>query len=328
MKSSRPFRSEIQPAKYARNRWATTAIAVLAGTVGLVSIHSIGGEPPLKKKNADTQWSTSRNVAAIQARPTDQLLLMRDFARLLPGRSGQGSIWTTSEVVSTDRGTNGATTDLSSGPQSPKLAGSRSQILRICGSTGDDRIHITESNGIVYVVLITPTNTIDYSIARSELNENHPQFCGAILITGDLGDDIIVNDTNIDCGIDGHEGSDVIIGGFGDDVLWGYHGSDIIFGRSGEDWIAGHEGNDILNGGYPPAGAVAYPGQFDLMVFLGDIDGLVTDFEEDWLNDTGPHAGVNSDGYMDFFYVEWEQDGMISWLIDKVSTDDPLDAIQ
>lgn len=323
MKSSHRSKSELQPATFfARRRWAIIGIVILAATFGMIGRRSVGGEPPLLQTRGKTE-SSSRVAAADMARRSGQLLVIRSS-----GRSRQGSVWTTSEKASMDRTSNVATTDLSSGPQVPKQTGSQSQILNICGSTGDDRIHVTESDGIVSVVLITPSTTIDYSIARSELNENHPQYCGAILITGDEGNDIIINDTNIDCGIDGHMGNDVIIGGFGNDVLWGYLGNDIIFGRSGQDWIAGHEGNDIINGGYPPAAAVAYPGLFDLDTLLSDLDGLVTDYEEDWLNDTGPNAGVNSDGFMDFYFVEWEQDGMLSWLVDVVSTDDPLDEIQ
>ena len=137
-------------------------------------------------------------------------------------------------------------------------------------------------------------------------------------VSASYDNDVIVLDTILPCSVLGGPGHDRIAGGWSHDGISGGDGTDVIYGRGGSDWVSGNHGNDILSGGYPPAGAFNYPGQFDIDVFKKDVDGIV-------LDDAADRLFESPDGLVDIFIVESAMQGMASWLVDVVETDDPYD---
>ncbi|WP_427501722.1 S8 family serine peptidase (plasmid) [Methylomonas sp. MED-D] len=69
------------------------------------------------------------------------------------------------------------------------------------------------------------------------------------VVYGGYGDDVLVGGGADNYFIDGAAGDDLIIGGSADDVLSGGDGNDVLEGLAGDDLIRGHRGNDQLLGG-------------------------------------------------------------------------------
>ncbi|WP_426992744.1 S8 family serine peptidase [Methylomonas sp. CM2] len=69
------------------------------------------------------------------------------------------------------------------------------------------------------------------------------------VVYGGYGDDVLVGGGADNYFIDGAAGDDLLIGGCADDVLSGGDGADVLEGLAGDDLIRGHRGNDQLLGG-------------------------------------------------------------------------------
>ena len=65
---------------------------------------------------------------------------------------------------------------------------------------------------------------------------------------GGLGRDTITGN-DVDNGINGAKGSDLLFGGGGNDTVLGGSGNDSMFGGTGLDTLVGGKGNDVINGG-------------------------------------------------------------------------------
>ncbi|MFN3826116.1 MAG: cadherin domain-containing protein [Micavibrio sp.] len=127
------------------------------------------------------------------------------------------------------------------------------------GSSGDDRIKVTEGDSIV-----TGGSGNDRIVGASSDTAifggagNDTIFGGAAndILVGDEGDDNLYGEGGDDIihgglgndTINGGVGHDLINGGENNDTLFGDDGNDIIYGESGNDTITGGVGDDILYG--------------------------------------------------------------------------------
>jgi Ca2+-binding RTX toxin-like protein len=74
------------------------------------------------------------------------------------------------------------------------------------------------------------------------------QIKGDVFLTA--GDDIYYGrDGNIEGGVYGFDGDDLLVGGSSTEKLFGGTSNDILRGGAGDDLIDGGRGNDLLNGG-------------------------------------------------------------------------------
>ena len=69
-----------------------------------------------------------------------------------------------------------------------------------------------------------------------------------VVFMGRSGDDWFRNSTSVPSKAYGHDGEDILIGGFGDDVLRGGNGKDRLLGKGGDDRVFGDGQDDILEG--------------------------------------------------------------------------------
>lgn len=90
------------------------------------------------------------------------------------------------------------------------------------------------------------------SFARAEIVD--------ILFIGSEGDDIFVNETDIDSIAFGRGGNDRLVGGSGNDDLFGGAGNDRLYGGEGVDVLVGGGGTDRL---FEDSGLVALPSTGD-----------------------------------------------------------------
>jgi Ca2+-binding RTX toxin-like protein len=74
-------------------------------------------------------------------------------------------------------------------------------------------------------------------------------FVGIESLVGSSNDDVLIATGTTSRTLRGLEGNDVLVGGFGDDILIGDEGDDTILGRAGNDIIIGNQGNDQINAG-------------------------------------------------------------------------------
>jgi Ca2+-binding RTX toxin-like protein len=109
-------------------------------------------------------------------------------------------------------------------------------VLAVGGTPGDDLIVVANSGPTLFVginnVLV---GTFDPATA--------------ILTFGQDGDDFILNATPVPSIVEGGDGNDVLVGGFGVDFLSGGPGNDVAAGRSGAGVMIGGPGIDLLFGG-------------------------------------------------------------------------------
>lgn len=112
-------------------------------------------------------------------------------------------------------------------------------VLRIFGTSGDDKILVDCSAGITTVTIGTnsqPFNNTDFT---------------SIDIDGLSGNDTITLTDHVrtPASIDGNAGDDSIRGGGGNDVLFGSDGSDTLDGGAGNDTLNGGFGHNLVMGG-------------------------------------------------------------------------------
>lgn len=300
MRSSRQttskLRSSLSVGRITDGYRMRATIVVLAAVTGMGANRCTGGEPLGKQTSSKSEWTTSNKVS-------------------IGSTPNHNPVW------------------FSTGQHAPTQAAYQITIengyLIIHGTQLDDRIHVSEAGGVIDVIMITPQGTLSESIVRFNLNETVTGI-PAITIYGYQGNDVIINDTDIESVIIGGWGHDRILGGLVHDGIDGGLGADVIFGSSGEDFIGGHHGNDIISGGFPPPGAFTYPGKFNISAFLEDVDGVVWDGEQDSLMEGffDDQNEIYSDDLCDIYFVETAREGIVSWLVDDILTEDPKDEIR
>ena len=100
-----------------------------------------------------------------------------------------------------------------------------------------------------------------------------------VVFLGRSGDDWFRNDTSTPSKAYGHDGADVLIGGFSDDVLRGGQGNDRLLGKGGDDrvfgdgqddFLQGNSGDDVVRGGDGNDRADGGSGNDNLYGDLGD----------------------------------------------------------
>jgi Ca2+-binding RTX toxin-like protein len=127
--------------------------------------------------------------------------------------------------------------DLGAQPGSPGGDGQQ-DIVVINGTSGDDVITLTDTNGVVTVSGLASTVTI----ANFEPTDR-------IVINGLGGDDVITASgfgTAMQLTENGGDGDDVLIGSPGNDTLSGGAGDDVLIGGGGQDVLDGGSGDNIL----------------------------------------------------------------------------------
>ena len=125
------------------------------------------------------------------------------------------------------------------------------------GTSGRDRIFVTESNGVVtvtvngratrYLAATNPTITVNGLGGNDYINAAATRF-GGLILDGGAGNDTIIAGQGGSVLIGG-AGNDLLIGGAGDDDIRGGSGSDLLIGGAGNDVLRGGSGNDLLIGG-------------------------------------------------------------------------------
>ncbi len=132
--------------------------------------------------------------------------------------------------------------------------------LFILGTGGDDRVTVSELNGMVNISANTYSSTDGYSSTARSIDAASVQ---KIYFYGNDGNDYFDNSTSItsrlygDRGNDsliGGSGSDLIDGGAGNDYIWGDYSEtvgagDLLYGSGGNDHLYGRAGNDEMFGG-------------------------------------------------------------------------------
>ena len=165
----------------------------------------------------------------------------------------------------------GFTVENSCGPEEGPPAGGAYVILNqgldgsslvVLGSSGADQILVAHSPGAWTVTDSSPIFPGD-GCANAPGNPNAVTCAGEaalVTITGGDGDDNLVVDPSVPTDslvrINGNAGSDVVIGGPGDDVLEAgenyndpNNGSDRLEGNAGSDVLYADPGSDLLKGG-------------------------------------------------------------------------------
>lgn len=158
------------------------------------------------------------------------------------------------------------------------------RVLRIQGSSGNDRVDASTLTGIKLVMnggdgndtLIGGSNadTIQGGHGNDSLVGND----GADQMLGDAGNDVLngnLGNDRLDGGDEadtllGGAGGDELRGGLGDDVLNGGSGHDRLSGDAGSDVLRGDSGNDVLEGGSESDTLVGDDGHDSLLGGDGD----------------------------------------------------------
>ena len=94
------------------------------------------------------------------------------------------------------------------------------------------------------------------------------------ILTGDTGNDDLIDAKGGDDVIDAGDGDDEVYGGTGDDTIDGGVGRDTIYGGDGSDLVEGGDGDDVIDTGTPvgPATDYDYPGDTTPGLPIGDND--------------------------------------------------------
>jgi Ca2+-binding RTX toxin-like protein len=115
----------------------------------------------------------------------------------------------------------------------------QADTVTINGTSGDDVINITESNGVITVSGLAT----DITITGFDPNLDH-------LVINGLGGDDVINASGLPAGIllteNGGDGNDILLGGAGNDILSGGAGDDTLLGGGGQDVLDGGTGNNVL----------------------------------------------------------------------------------
>lgn len=104
--------------------------------------------------------------------------------------------------------------------------------LRIDGAEDDDVVRVMEAGDEVIVTV----NGSAFSFTRSDVDQ--------IQFSGNAGNDIFENQTDLPGILDGGAGNDSLQGGTAGDTLLGGSGDDLLIGNQGRDRIEGGEGDD------------------------------------------------------------------------------------
>jgi Ca2+-binding RTX toxin-like protein len=127
--------------------------------------------------------------------------------------------------------------DLGAQPGIPGGDGQQDTVV-INGTSGDDVITLTDTNGVVTVSGLASTVTI----ANFEPTDR-------IVINGLGGDDVITASgfgTAMQLTENGGDGDDVLIGSPGNDTLTGGAGDDVLIGGGGQDVLDGGSGDNVI----------------------------------------------------------------------------------
>lgn len=117
-------------------------------------------------------------------------------------------------------------------------------LLRVNGTTGDDRIEVdvrrigTLSSPSRYFVFINDVQVATFSVESVK----------RIRINALEGNDYVLSNGNAFCHVEGSAGDDTLVGGNASETLNGGNGNDLIFGGWGDDLVAGGAGRDKLRG--------------------------------------------------------------------------------
>jgi hypothetical protein len=130
------------------------------------------------------------------------------------------------------------------------------RVLHVRGTEGNDRIEITESDGLVRVKVNGLTRTYEgvTAIHVDALGGNDGVTLRGLtvdtLVEGGCGNDKLdascVDVARVE--LRGGRGNDDLRGGANDDRLMGGEGNDTIRGGDGDDWLEGGDGHDTLFG--------------------------------------------------------------------------------
>jgi len=128
------------------------------------------------------------------------------------------------------------------------------------------------------------------------------------VVYGGYGDDVFIGGGADNYFIGGAAGDDVIIGGSADDVLSGEDGDDIVAGGKGDDLIRGHRGQDQLSGG---DGNDVLDGGLDNDTIKGEAgnDVIIASGGEDYVDGGDGTDMINLSGQLEDYKFQKNTDG-------------------
>ncbi len=125
-------------------------------------------------------------------------------------------------------------------------------FVSINGTQQNDVAEIYSESGSIFVKVSTfAANGDEIASASDTFQESEVE---GILFQSGEGDDLFVNDTNIDSITRTGGGHDTVMGGGGNDILAVGSGNDVVFGGGGDDIILAGPGTDVV---IPPAESTA-----------------------------------------------------------------------
>jgi len=144
----------------------------------------------------------------------------------------------------------------------PATANLTNGVLTIFGSSGQDNIDISQSNGLLTVSGISQSY-------------NASQIRAVVVDTGDDADTITVNpNVTIETFLFGGSGNDTIQGGSGRNHIYGGNGNDVLRGGSSSDEVFGGAGTNNVTG---PSGATLVSGSANQTMTQSTISQRITE---------------------------------------------------
>ena len=156
-----------------------------------------------------------------------------------------------------DYGTLGAAGDSApSWSSAPAFGGIANHILKITGTSAADTITVSETADLITATLdgktetFNPDGIISIQVFCGEGNDTllGDQSTPAIYVSGGAGSDLLIGGPGNDT-LTGGAGKNTLHGGQGNDRLNGSNGRDFVYGEEGSDRLYGSGGNDYLVGG-------------------------------------------------------------------------------
>lgn len=118
-------------------------------------------------------------------------------------------------------------------------------FVNINGTEMDDVAEVYSDSGSI-IVKVSTRGADGQEIGSDSMTFNESEVAGIVFQAGD-GDDLFVNDTNVDSITRTGGGNDIVMGGGGNDILAVGMGNDVVLGGGGDDVILGGPGSNVIS---------------------------------------------------------------------------------